>query len=422
MWENWGKNQQSSAAIAFPKSLDDLRQIISTQETPRVVGAGHSFTPLVGEASRIVSLKDLPDTPLQKAPNDLVWMNANKRLKQLSPALGDQGMAFRNLGDINEQTLAGAVSTATHGTGETLPCLSAEVQNAKMMLASGEIIDTQGDPTGELVEAARVSLGVLGILLEAQVSLVPKYYLRRRVEMNHLSDTLAHMHDLWANHRNFEFFYIPWSQRTLCIRHDLADGPKGQPPKDLDNLAVYGLRFARLLGRLHPSLRRQALALLSTVQSDEDYAEESWRVLCSQRNVRFVEMEYHIPPEAAHDVLTEVIQRTELKHPDIFFPIEVRKTSGDNGWLSPFQNGRRVSIAIHTAVTDSFASYFEDIEPIFLAAGGRPHWGKLHSLEFSDMEKLYPDFNRFCSLREQLDPRRKFLNPYLRRLLVGGIS
>lgn len=118
--------------------------------------------------------------------------------------------------------------------------------------------------------------------------------------------------------------------------------------------------------------------------------------------------------------MTEVIERTELKHPDIYFPIEVRKTRGDESWLSPFQNGPRVSIAIHSAARGASATYFEDIEPIFRAAGGRPHWGKLHSLEFSDLEKVYPDFNRFCALREQLDPSGKFLSSYLRRLLVMG--
>lgn len=420
MWENWGRNQRNGAAVASPGTLDELRQVLLSEETPRIVGAGHSFTRLVGDASRVVSLENLPDTPLKLASGNLVWMNANKRLEQLSPALGKKDLAFRNLGDINVQTLAGAVSTATHGTGETLPCLSAELANVKMMLASGEIIDTQDDPKGELIEAARVSLGALGVLLEAQVAVTPKYYLRRRVEMGNISETLTQMHDLWASHRNFEFFYIPWSQKTLLLRHDIVDAPRGKPPTDLDNFAVYGLRFARFLGRLHPSLRRHALALLSVLQSDEDYAGESWRVLCSQRDVRFVEMEYHLPPEAARDALTEVIERTELKHPDIYFPIEVRKTRGDESWLSPFQNGPRVSIAIHSAARGASASYFEDIEPIFRAAGGRPHWGKLHSLEFSDLEKVYPDFNRFCALREQLDPSGKFLSSYLRRLLVMG--
>lgn len=420
MWKNWGGNQSNTSIVAQPKSLDELREIVSTENAPRIVGAGHSFTPLVSDASCIVSLQDLSETELQVTSGNRVWMNANKRLNQLSPELADHGLAFRNLGDINVQTLAGAVSTATHGTGEALQCLSAELRNAKILLSSGDIINTEDDSSGNMIEAARVSLGVLGVLLEAEVQLIPKYYLRRRVEMSMLQDTLEQMHDLWSAHRNFEFFYIPWSRKTLRLRHDLATGARNKAPKDLDNLAVYGLRFARLLGRLHPALRRQALALLSAVQSDEDYAGESWQVLCSQRDVRFVEMEYHLPPQAAQEVLMEVIERTESRHPDIYFPIEVRKTAGDTGWLSPFQGNARVSIAVHAAAGEKYATYFSDIEPIFRAAGGRPHWGKLHSLKFPELQSLFPDFHRFCDLRENLDPKGKFLSPSMRDLFVGG--
>ncbi|MBO9453567.1 FAD-binding protein [Tropicibacter sp. R16_0] len=420
MWINWGGNQSNHSRACSPESLDELRQVIASEKTPRIVGSGHSFTPLVADATRVISLDLLPTASLQASSENLAWLDANKRLKELSPALAVHNLAFRNLGDINVQTLAGAVSTATHGTGAELPCLSAELQNVKMMLASGEVINSQDDPTGDLIAAARVSLGALGVLLEAQVKLVPKYYLRRRVEMGALQETLARMHELWESHRNFEFFYIPWSQKTIRLRHDLVDEPKGKAPADLDNLAVYGLRAARILGHLHPSLRRQALALLSMLQTEEDYADEGWKVLCSQRDVRFVEMEYHVPTKVARDVLMEVIKRTEANHPDVYFPIEVRKTAGDTSWLSPFQGGSRVSVAIHTAARQNFADYFRDIEPIFREANARPHWGKMHSLKFADLEALYPDYNRFCSLREKLDPTGKFLSGYLQRLLVAG--
>lgn len=421
MWENWGRNQNNPLPVARPSSLNELRQVIDTQVSPRIVGSGHSFTPLVSDASAVISLQDLPDTSLKLEADKTAWLNANARLKDLSPKLGERALAFRNLGDINEQTLAGAVSTATHGTGETLPCLSAEIHNVKLMLSSGEIVDTSTGESPDLLDAAKVSLGALGVLLEAQVALVPKYYLRRRAQIKPLEYTLNHMHKHWATHRNFEFFYIPWSQKTLCLRHDVSEGPSGRAPRDLDNLAVYGLKLARFLGRLHPTLRRKGLALLAALQSEEDYAGESWQVLCSQRDVRFVEMEYHVPPEMARDVLIDVIERTEKFHPDVFFPIEVRKTAGDSAWLSPFQGGPRVSIAIHSTAQDRYADYFSDIEPIFRAAGGRPHWGKLHSLKSNDLFELYPDFDRFCALREKLDPQGKFLSPYMRDLFVRGV-
>ena len=147
-----------------------------------------------------------------------------------------------------------------------------------------------------------------------------------------------------------------------------------------------------------------------------DYVGESWQVLCSDRRIRFKEMEYHLPPETAGDVLKEVILRLERDHKDIYFPIEVRQTAGDNAALSPFQGGPRISIAIHSDADEDHERYFNAIEPLFVEAGGRPHWGKMHSLTYKELSGLYPDFDRFCTLREELDPTGKFLSPAMARL------
>ncbi|MEW2917654.1 D-arabinono-1,4-lactone oxidase [Ruegeria sp. ANG10] len=412
MWTNWAGNQRAQTPITRPTSISELQQAVAQSDTLRVVGAGHSFTPIVAGAERILDLSYIDLPVVREVGEGKVWLNANARLRDLSPALAGQGMAFRNLGDINSQSLAGAVSTATHGTGRSLPCLAAEITAAKLVSAGGDILTTDDIP----LQMAQVTVGMLGILTEAQISVVPKYNLRRRVRLADLQDSIANMHQNWAENRNFEFFYIPFTGKAVELRHEISDAAESKAPRDLDMIAVKVLKLARNAGRLSSGLRKMLLKLLTMAQSDEDYVGESWRVLCSDRHIRFKEMEYHLPPDVARDVLQEVITRLHRDHKDIYFPIEVRQTAGDSACLSPFQGGPRISIAIHTDADEDHQRYFDAIEPLFIEAGGRPHWGKMHNLSYADLSTLYPDFDRFCALREQLDPSGKLLTPALARL------
>ncbi|MCG7519226.1 D-arabinono-1,4-lactone oxidase [Ruegeria sp. Ofav3-42] len=412
MWTNWAGNQRADTPIARPSSIADLQQAVAQPQTMRVLGAGHSFTPIVAGGDRILDLSGLDLPILGEATEGRVWVNANARLRDLSLALADRGLAFRNLGDINAQSLAGAVSTATHGTGRGLPCLAAEITAAKMVGANGDIL-SEDDIS---LEIAQVTLGMLGILIEAEISVVPKYNLRRQVQLSSVAESLVTMHQKWADNRNFEFFYIPFTGKTVELRHALTEAPESKAPRDLDMIAVKVLKLARSVGRVSEGLRAAILKLLTLAQSDEDYVGESWRVLCSDRRIQFKEMEYHLPPDVAGDVLQEVLTRLHRDHKDIYFPIEVRQTAGDTACLSPFQGGPRISIAIHTDASEDHQRYFEAIEPLFVEAGGRPHWGKMHNLTYKDLSALYPDFDRFCELREQLDPTGKFLTPALARL------
>ena len=412
MWTNWAGNQSASTKLTRPATLTALQSAVSESQNLRVVGAGHSFTPIVAGADRILDLSNLQMPTVGPIEGGQVWVNANARLRDLSPALAQHGFAFRNLGDINAQSLAGAVSTATHGTGQELPSIAAELTAAKLVGAAGDVLTISDIP----LDMAQVTLGLLGVLTEACIKVVPKYNLRRQVRLAALQDSLDMMHQNWAENRNFEFFYIPFTGATVEIRHALSDAPETNAPRDLDMIAIKVLRLARNAGRLSPRLRAMLLKLLILAQSEEDYVGESWRVLCSDRHVRFKEMEYHLPPDATGDVLAEVFRLLERDHKDIYFPVEVRQTAGDTACLSPFQGGPRISVAIHTDAHEDHRKYFNSMEPLLVEAGGRPHWGKMHSLTYSDLSRLYPDFDRFCAARERLDPTGKFLTPALSRL------
>jgi FAD-linked oxidoreductase len=416
-WRNWAGNQRGRATLAVPSDRAALAARVASARGPvRIAGAGHSFSPLLAGADTIIDLSAMRGPEIVSTCAGTARLNAGSRLRALSFGLDRAGLAFRNLGDIDAQTLAGAMATGTHGTGATLPSLSGEMIGATLMTGTGEIVEIAARD----VPGARVSLGLLGILLEIEMRVVPAHVLRRRVRTAPAAETLERMHDLWAGHRQFEFFWIPQSGRAVEVTHDVAAAPEGRAPFDTDELSLRALRIARTLGRRAPWLRRGLVRGLMALQGEEEFAAQSWKVLTKPRATRFVEMEYHLPPPEAADALAALMGLIETRHPDVFMPVEVRQTAGDDGWLSPFQGGPRVSVAVHAAADDAAAAVFRDAEAIFRTAGGRPHWGKVHGLTSDDVAALYPDHARFEALRRRLDPDGRFLTPAMRRLLPAA--
>ncbi len=417
-WANWAGNQSAKPAqMACPSDLADLRHVMRSGALPiRPVGTGHSFTPLsvsqgtlvrLDALSGVVSLDDARHTARVKAGTDL---------KTLSVALDHKSLALRNLGDINVQTLAGAVSTATHGTGAGFSCLSAEIRAVSLMLAGGDIITASLQQDRELLRAVQVSLGAIGVLTEIGMQLMPAYKLHRRVWTQPIADILASAEDNWAKHRNFEFFYIPFSGHGICIAHDETDAPSTARAPQHDDEETMGLKAIRD-GTMNDLATRRAILHKALAENEgEDVVGPGWQLLASPRNIRFREMEYHLPVAGALDVFDQLVKRMEAERPDIFFPVEVRMTAGDEAMLSPFGGGARISLAVHAYFEDDHDWFFSLAEPLFRAAGGRPHWGKLHSLKADELRALYPEWDRFCAIRNELDPIGVMLSPYLAEL------
>lgn len=417
-WANWSGNQVASPKrVASPRTLEELKAAVTGSPGPvRAVGAGHSFTPVAATDGTLLKLGDLGLVHSVDLETKRAWVNAGARLKHLSPALERHGLAFRNLGDINQQSLAGAISTATHGTGQSLPCLSADITAMKIMTGDGAMLTVSREADSDVFDAARVSLGVLGVIVEAEVQLVDSYRLHRKTWAEPLDALIGHAMSRWQTRRNYEFFYIPFSGYGINIAHEETDAAPTPRPDQDDDEAVLGLKRARDYAGEDLAGRREFLKGAFERFEGEDVIGNSWELLSSQRNVRFNEMEYHLPAKRALGVLSDVIALIEKKQPDVFFPIEVRRTAGDDIWLSPFNDGGRVSIAVHAYHEDSYDFFFSEVEPVFRKAGGRPHWGKLHSLGYRQLADRYPEFVTFCKVRNRLDPEGRFLTPYLREL------
>lgn len=417
-WINWGRNQTATPVrMVQPQTVDALRALLEgSDDKVRIVGAGHSFTELVPTSGTILNLDKMGGVLSTDTEQQTAWVRAGARLKDLSPELEASGLAFKNLGDINVQSLAGATSTATHGTGKKLQCLSAEIRAARLMTADGTLMTISPEENSAYLPAAQVSLGALGVIVDAQVSLTTPYRLHRKTWTEPIDEIISKAEERWETLRNFEFFYIPYSDHGICISHEETEAEITPRPDSEDDMAVMGLKQVRDFTKHIPSIRRSMIRDAIRKAPEENVVGDSWRLLANERNVPFKEMEYHLPPDNALGVLKEIIDIIETKHPDVFFPIEVRQTAGDTAWLSPFQGGPRISLAVHAYFEDGHDWFFDDIEPVFLRAGGRPHWGKLHSLGARELSELYPDFQRFQTLRRELDPHGKFMTPYMAKL------
>lgn len=417
-WQNWsGCVRSKPAAQVFPRDLDELRAAVLGGAGPvRVRGAGHSFTPLNATNGTLIALDHLAMPlvePLPTVDGEVrARLHAGASLNTLSGALQTHGLAFRNLGDIDVQSLAGATATATHGTGRGFPCLSGEIRGLTLMTADGELRQADARSWPEGLAAGQVSVGALGVVLSADVHLRPAYKLHRRSVVRRFEDMLEEAPALWRQHRNFEFFVIPGSDHVLALSHDETDAPDMAENVADDHADLHKLLWLRNTLAWAPGLRRWLLNRVLRGTAPAQQIGTSWQLLASDRRMRFHEMEYHLPEAVGLAVLDEVRRLIHRQQPRVFFPIECRMTAADSAWLSPFHDGPRISIAVHVHHRDAYQWFFEQIEPIFLRHGGRPHWGKLHSLDADTLRGLYPEFDRFAALRRELDPAGRFLNAH----------
>ena len=420
-WRNWSGSQQClPVARVAPASVAELQELIaSTTGVIRPVGAGHSFSALVPTDGTIVSLSRLSGVLSHDSEALQATLWAGSRLGDIGAPLEQAGQALANMPDIDEQTLAGSLATATHGTGTGIGCMSTFIEGLQLVDARGELVDCDRQRNAQLFEAARVSLGSLGIITQVRLQNVAPYRLRRETVWREFEEMLAIAESDADKHRNFEFYYVPFSGMGFTDTHDITTEDVSSTDKLDGNEGVRDLQLARDWLEKTPRLRELVLGTYMKTLGDEVTVENSWKNYASERNVRFNEMEYHLPRENGLQALREVRTALETQHPEVFFPIEVRFVKGDDIWLSPFYQRDCCSIAVHRYFDEDYTPYFRTIEPIFRKYHGRPHWGKLNTLQQQDFRSLYPRWDDFVEVRREMDPQGRFLNPYLKDLFAG---
>ncbi|TNE57879.1 MAG: FAD-binding protein [Alphaproteobacteria bacterium] len=417
-WQNWSGVESCVPQVkSAPRDLDELASLIKQAKGPvRAAGSGHSFTPLVPTEDTLVSLRRFSGLHSVDAEKLQATFGAGTRLGSVGEPLSQAGQALHNMPDINKQTLAGAFATGTHGTGQMLGALHSHLVALKMVTASGDLVACSREHNPELFDAARVSLGSLGILTEVTLQNRTPYKLKRRSWVEPLEDLLARLEKLGEENLTFEFFLIPFSNMAIATTTNETDEPITGRPADDDNEGVLELKSLRDKLGWFSGLRSWLINQAVKGQGEEEFVDVWWKIFPYEREVRFNEMEYHLPAETGANVVRAVRDVIEKKHHEVFFPIEFRYTHSDDAWLSPFYKRASCSVAVHRYFEEDFKAYFADVEPIHWAHEGRPHWGKIHTLGAEALSKLYPRWQDFLDVRATLDPSGKFLNDHLRHL------
>ncbi|GAA0437719.1 FAD-linked oxidoreductase [Actinoplanes capillaceus] len=423
-WSNWGRNQESIAEVLLPGGVDEVasqvKQAVESGRRIKVVGSGHSFTPIAVAEDQRMFVHRLDGLVAVDGP--LVTVQAGMPLSTLNEVLAEHGLAMPNLGDIDAQTVAGAISTGTHGTGIAYSTLASCVEAVTMVTGDGTVQRfAAGDPE---FPAVRLGLGALGVLVDVTLRCVPAFTLLADERPMALSDILAGMDEWIASDDHVEFFWYPYTDRAQLKRNrrvEADDRPLSRFRGWLDDdfLSNTVWQGACAVGRRFPATVPAISAVSARALSPRTYTGRSDRVFCSPRRVKFTEMEYEVPRAALPEVIAALPKLLDALPFRVQFPVEVRFTGADDVWLSHGYGRESAYIAVHQFIGSPYEPYFRAFEELCTPLGGRPHWGKLHYRDAESLRPAYPRFDDFLAVRDRLDPHRVFTNDYLVRVLGG---
>jgi FAD-linked oxidoreductase len=426
-WRNWaGDERCTPAAILYPTSLEELSNAIERAAREgrrvRVAGAGHSFSDIACTDGLMLKLDRLAAVIDVDRSSGLVRVQGGITIHELSRRLVEHGLAMENLGDIDVQTIAGAISTATHGTGAKLGNISSQVRALTLVLADGSTLQCSAEQEPEVFRAARVGLGALGVIAEVTLHCVPAFTLRGIDAPAPLEETLAGFDELVRTNDHFELFVFPHADTALTRtknRTEEEPRPRGRTSAYLNDVLLtnhaFGL-FCRL-GRRLPGRIPQINRLVTSLASRSERLERSDAIFASPRLVRFTEMEYALPREHTTTAVRRVMEMIEQRGLAVPFPIEVRTVAPDDALISTASGRESGFVAVHMFEGMAWEPYFRAVEAIMDELEGRPHWGKRHFQTAATLRPRYPEWDRFQAVRARLDPEGRFANAWTARVL-----
>jgi FAD-linked oxidoreductase len=427
VWTNWSGDQRCAPVqVVRPTSEDELAQAVADAAARglqvRAVGSGHSFTDIACSDGMLIDTSAMQRVVDADPDSGLVTLQAGIRLHALGPANAHAGLALENQGDIDTQALAGALATATHGTGVRFGNLSTRVVAMRLVTATGDVVELTRDSDPEGLLAARVSLGALGIASEVTLACVPLYALLRHDRPLPLADVLDRLDEHVDGSDHFEFFLWPYTRTALVrstTRSDTAPTPTPRWRRSVQERLIehHLLGLVCRTGRRFPGRVPRLNGAIASALGESRVQDQAHRVYATRREVRFTETEYAIPRAHAREALERALALVERRRLPILFPFEVRFAAGDDAFLSTAHGRETCYIAAHQYAGMEFESFFRGFEEIMDAYGGRPHWGKRHYQSAATLRDRYPEWDRFQAVRARLDPDGVFVNDHVRRVL-----
>ncbi|MFD9795411.1 D-arabinono-1,4-lactone oxidase [Streptomyces sp. NPDC059070] len=426
-WRNWAGNVTARPAREeSPASTAELaaavRRAAEDGLTVKAVGTGHSFTTAAATDGVLIrpdlltGIREIDRTAMT------VTVEAGTPLKRLNAVLAREGLSLTNMGDIMEQTVAGATSTGTHGTGRDSASIAAQIVALELVTADGSVLTCSPKENPEVFAAARIGLGALGVVSAITFAVEPEFLLTAREEPMPFDRVASEFEALFTENEHFEFYWFPHTGNCNTKRNNRSAGPAAPPGRVSgwieDEFMSNGLfQVVCSLGRAVPATIPAIAKVSSRALSARTYTDIPYKVFTSPRRVRFVEMEYALPREAVVEALREVRALVDRSNLRVSFPVEVRTAPADDIALSTASGRDTAYIAVHMYRGTPYQAYFTAVERIMTAHQGRPHWGKVHTRDAEYFAEAYPRFGEFTALRDRLDPDRLFANAYLRRVL-----
>ncbi|WP_026619569.1 FAD/FMN-containing dehydrogenase [Ensifer sp. WSM1721] len=402
-WRNWVGNQscivrhrgapESEATLA-----EMVREATSAGLNVRCAGSGHSFTPVALTSGLMLTLSSMQGVVQIDEARKRVSVKAGTTINQLGKVLKSNGLSLINQGDIDSQALAGALTTGTHGTGAALGNMASQIVGMRLVQPDGSILVVD-ETTPDLLEAARVSVGMLGVISEITLQVMDSYNLYEKLWRCDFDECMEQHDELAAKHRHFGFFWcpLPESRHCYCLP-DTSSVSTTEKTADVCEMKVIDITDRP---PMEGNFERIA------------YSSEIYPI---EYVPNFHELEYAVPVAHGKDAVRAVRKLMLEKHPTCIYPIEYRFTAGDSGWISPFYKQDSITLSVSGEPGTDYWEYLKDVDTILRQYGSRPHWGKLHFLGAEDMAALYPRSGDFRALRAKVDPEGRFLNDHLRQL------
>jgi FAD-linked oxidoreductase len=426
-WSNWAGDQSCAPAeVVRPRSREELAEAVGRAAAAgrkvSVAGSGHSFTEAALTDGTLVGIEALSGVIDADPSSGLVKVGAGTVLADLNEALARLNLAMENLGDIDRQAIAGAISTGTHGTGAKLRNISSQVEAIELVLADGSVRELTAADDPELLRAARVGIGALGAISAVTLRCVPAFTLRRVDTPRPTGEVLDSFQERADANDHYEFFTFPYADSALVLERNRTE----EPPRPRSRLAAYlndivlenwALEALSTTGKRFPGSIPRLSRLAARLASGSRATNRSDRIFANERRVRFTEMEYGVPREHGPEAARRVIEWVRANSYPVFFPIEMRVTAGDDALLSPSHERDTAYIAVHQYRGMEWRPYFEAVEEIMNGYGGRPHWGKRHFQTAETLAPRYPAWEEFQAARDTLDSDRTFTNEYAARVL-----
>ena len=429
-WSNWaGLAHADVREVLSPPDpgavVDAVRGAREAGRRVKMVGTGHSFTDI--SAPEDVMLRPDRLGGIVDVDREAMTVTAlsGTPLKVLNASLAEMGLSLHNLGDIAEQTLAGATSTGTHGTGGVAAGLSAQIAGLEMVTGTGELLRATAHENADVLEGARVGLGALGVITTITFNVEPLFVMEAHEQPMVWDRALADYDEMVADAHHVDMYWFPHTDRMMVKQNRRldVDPSEAQPPSRFAAWREDEFLSNTVFGWITAATNRMPSTIPSVNQvsgrvlSERTYSDIAHKVFTTPRRVVFREMEYAVPREVGLEVLRECRKAMDAADWRINFPVEIRNAPADDIWMSTAQGRDSFYLAFHTHRDADHEAYFAGVEPILKAYGGRPHWGKLHSRTAADLPEVYPHYADFLALRDRLDPDRVFSNAYLRRVL-----